>query len=41
MKFLKKSLMARLVIYFLLLSVAVIGLVGHITFIRAREQGSS
>jgi GAF domain-containing protein/HAMP domain-containing protein len=37
MKFLKKSLMARLVIYFLLLSVAVIGLVGHITFIRARE----
>lgn len=37
MKFLKKSLMARLVIYFLLLSVVVMGLVGYITFVRARE----
>jgi GAF domain-containing protein/HAMP domain-containing protein len=37
MTFLKKSLMARLVIYFLLLSVVVMGLVGYITFIRARE----
>lgn len=37
MKFLKKSLMARLGIYFLLLSVVVMGLVGYITFMRARE----
>jgi GAF domain-containing protein/HAMP domain-containing protein len=37
MKFFTKSLMARLVIYFLLLSMVVMGLVGYITFIRARD----
>ncbi len=37
MKFLTKSLMARLVSYFLLLSLVVVSLVGYITFIRARE----
>ncbi len=37
MKFWKKSLMARLVIYFLLLSLATVGLVGFIAFRQARE----
>lgn len=37
MKFWKKSLMARLVIYFLVLSVATVGLVGFVAFIQARE----
>jgi PAS domain S-box-containing protein len=37
MKFWKKSLMARLVIYFLLLSTATVGLVGYIAFIQAKE----
>jgi GAF domain-containing protein/HAMP domain-containing protein len=37
MKFFTKSLMARLVIYFLFLSMVVMGLVGYITFIRARD----
>jgi PAS domain S-box-containing protein len=37
MRFWKKSLMARLVIYFLLLSVATVGVVGFIAFIQARE----
>jgi PAS domain S-box-containing protein len=36
-KFWKKSLMARLVIYFLLLSLATVVLVGVIAFIQARE----
>jgi len=37
MKFWKKSLMARLVGYFLLLSLVTVSLVGYIAFIRARE----
>ncbi|MBI1876816.1 MAG: HAMP domain-containing protein [Chloroflexi bacterium] len=37
MKFWKKSLMARLVSYFLLLSLATVGLVGFIAFFQARE----
>ena len=37
MKFWKKSLMARLVIYFLLLSLVTVSLVGYIAFLRARE----
>jgi GAF domain-containing protein/HAMP domain-containing protein len=37
MKFFKKSLMARLVIYFLLLSVVVMSLVSHIAFVQAKE----
>ncbi len=37
MKFWKKSLMARLVGYFLLLSLMTVSLVGYIAFIRARE----
>jgi len=37
MRFVKKSLMVQLVIYFLLLSVVTVGLVGYVTFLRARE----
>jgi len=37
MKFWKKSLMARLVGYFLLLSLVTVSLVGYVAFIRARE----
>ncbi|MCL4303251.1 MAG: HAMP domain-containing protein [Anaerolineae bacterium] len=37
MKFWKKSLLARLVSYFLLLSLATVGLVGLVAFIQARE----
>ena len=37
MKFWEKSLMARLVGYFLLLSLVTVSLVGYIAFIRARE----
>ncbi len=37
MRFWEKSLMARLVIYFFLLSVATVGVVGFIAFIQARE----
>ena len=37
MKFWKKSLMARLVGYYLLLSLVTVGLVGIIAFTRARE----
>jgi signal transduction histidine kinase/HAMP domain-containing protein len=37
MRFWKKSLMARLVGYFLLLSLVTVSLVGYIAFIRARE----
>jgi signal transduction histidine kinase len=37
MKFWKKSLMARLVGYFLLLSLAIVSLVGFVAFVRARE----
>jgi hypothetical protein len=37
MKFWKKSLMARLVGYFLLLSLVTVSLVGYIAFVRARE----
>jgi signal transduction histidine kinase/DNA-binding NarL/FixJ family response regulator len=36
-KFWKKSLMARLVSYFLLLSLATVGLVAYIAYVRARE----
>lgn len=37
MSFLTKSLMARLVSYFLLLALIVVSLVGYVTFVRARE----
>ena len=37
MKLWKKSLMARLVGYFLLLSLVTVSLVGYVAFIRARE----
>ncbi|MBA3530391.1 MAG: GAF domain-containing protein [Ardenticatenales bacterium] len=37
MRFWKKSLMARLVSYFLLLSLLIVSLVGYIAFVRARE----
>ena len=37
MRFWKKSLMVRLVAYFLFLSLATVGLVGSIAYIRARE----
>lgn len=43
MRFLRRSLLAQLVTYFMLLSVAIVGLVGYIAFVQARntlEQAS-
>jgi signal transduction histidine kinase/HAMP domain-containing protein len=37
MRFWRKSLMARLVGYFLLLSLAIVSLVGYVAYVRARE----